>query len=138
LTRLLLDEHISPALVRKLGEKGLYAEAVAHVGLSGKRTVVALHVNAFAVILRPEPKTEQTRQAKSVQSAIGGTPSRIGTTIKHNRHLARSCRMTGCRIHPQFRVRETKASLTRILLPNSCLRARNGRSTLFSVTEDMG
>jgi len=36
LTRLLLDGHISPALVRKLGEKGLYAEAVAHVGLSGK------------------------------------------------------------------------------------------------------
>jgi predicted nuclease of predicted toxin-antitoxin system len=36
LTRLLLDEHISPALVRKLGEKGLYAEAVAHVGLSGE------------------------------------------------------------------------------------------------------
>jgi predicted nuclease of predicted toxin-antitoxin system len=31
-----LDEHISPALVRKLGEKGLYAEAVAHVGLSGE------------------------------------------------------------------------------------------------------
>jgi len=31
----LLDEHISPALVRKLAEKGLYAEAVAHVGLSG-------------------------------------------------------------------------------------------------------
>ena len=29
-------EHISPALVRKLGEKGLYAEAVAHVGLSGE------------------------------------------------------------------------------------------------------
>ena len=36
MTRLLLDEHISPALVRKLGEKGLYAEAVAHVGLSGE------------------------------------------------------------------------------------------------------
>ena len=36
MTRLLLDEHISPALVRKLSEKGLYAEAVAHVGLSGK------------------------------------------------------------------------------------------------------
>ena len=32
----MLDEHISPALVRKLGEKGLYAEAVAHVGLSGE------------------------------------------------------------------------------------------------------
>ena len=36
MTRLLLDEHISSALVRKLGEKGLYAEAVAHVGLSGE------------------------------------------------------------------------------------------------------
>jgi len=36
LTRLLLDGHISPALVRKLGEKGLCAEAVAHVGLSGE------------------------------------------------------------------------------------------------------
>jgi predicted nuclease of predicted toxin-antitoxin system len=35
LIRLLLDEHISPSLVRKLGEKGVYAEAVAHVGLSG-------------------------------------------------------------------------------------------------------
>ena len=36
MTRLLLDGHISPALVRKLGEKGLCAEAVAHVGLSGE------------------------------------------------------------------------------------------------------
>lgn len=33
--RLLLDEHISPSLVSKLGEKGVHAEAVAHVGLSG-------------------------------------------------------------------------------------------------------
>jgi hypothetical protein len=32
----LLDEHISPALVRKLRDKGLHAEAVAYVGLSGE------------------------------------------------------------------------------------------------------
>jgi len=35
----------------------------------------------------------------------------------HRSVLARSCRMTGCRIHPQFRVRETKASLPRIPCP---------------------
>ena len=34
--RLLLDEHISPSLVKKLGEKGVYAEAVPYVGLSGR------------------------------------------------------------------------------------------------------
>jgi hypothetical protein len=32
----LLNEHISPALVRKLRDKGLHAEAVAYVGLSGE------------------------------------------------------------------------------------------------------
>jgi predicted nuclease of predicted toxin-antitoxin system len=30
------DEHISPALVRKLRDQSLYAEAVAYVGLSGE------------------------------------------------------------------------------------------------------
>ena len=46
--------------------------------------------------------------------------------------------MTGSRpIHPQVRVRETKVSLTRILLRNSCLRAQNAASKLFSVTEDI-
>ena len=34
--RLLLDEHISPALVAKLGEEEVCAQAVPHVGLSGK------------------------------------------------------------------------------------------------------
>ena len=34
--RLLLDEHISPALVRRLAECGVYAQAVPHVGLSGR------------------------------------------------------------------------------------------------------
>ena len=34
--RLLLDEHISPSLVGKLGDKGVFAVAAVHVGLSGK------------------------------------------------------------------------------------------------------
>ena len=34
--RLLLDEHISPARVRRLAECGVYAQAVPHVGLSGR------------------------------------------------------------------------------------------------------
>lgn len=34
--RLLLDEHISPSLVGKLGDKGIFAVAAAHVGLSGE------------------------------------------------------------------------------------------------------
>jgi predicted nuclease of predicted toxin-antitoxin system len=34
--RLLLDENISPALVRRLAEFGVYAQAVSHVGLSGR------------------------------------------------------------------------------------------------------
>jgi len=36
LIRLLLDEHISPSLVGKLGDKGAFAVAAAHVGLSGE------------------------------------------------------------------------------------------------------
>jgi len=32
--RLLLDEHISPALVARLGEKDVCAQAVPHIGLS--------------------------------------------------------------------------------------------------------
>lgn len=34
--RLLLDEHISPALVGSLAELGIYAQSVPHVGLSGR------------------------------------------------------------------------------------------------------
>ena len=34
--RLLLDEHISPTLVARLGELGTYAQSVPHVGLAGK------------------------------------------------------------------------------------------------------
>ena len=34
--RLLLDENISPALVGRLAEVGVYAQAVAHVGLSSR------------------------------------------------------------------------------------------------------
>ncbi len=34
--RLLLDEHISPALVAKLAEVGVYAQSVPHVGLAGR------------------------------------------------------------------------------------------------------
>jgi predicted nuclease of predicted toxin-antitoxin system len=34
--RLLLDENISPALVRRLAEVGVYAQAASHVGLSGR------------------------------------------------------------------------------------------------------
>ena len=34
--RLLLDEHISPSLTAKLAEIGVFAQAVAHVGLSGQ------------------------------------------------------------------------------------------------------
>ncbi len=35
--RLLLDEHISPALVGRLAEFGVYAQSVPHVGLGGRR-----------------------------------------------------------------------------------------------------
>jgi predicted nuclease of predicted toxin-antitoxin system len=34
--RLLLDEHISPALVTRLAEVGVYAQSVPHVGLAGR------------------------------------------------------------------------------------------------------
>jgi predicted nuclease of predicted toxin-antitoxin system len=34
--RLLLDENISPALVVRLAEVGVYAQAVPHVGLAGR------------------------------------------------------------------------------------------------------
>ena len=34
--RLLLDENISPTLTGKLGEQGVYAVAVPHVGLAGQ------------------------------------------------------------------------------------------------------
>ena len=34
--RLLLDENISPALVGRLAEVGVYAQSVPHVGLSGR------------------------------------------------------------------------------------------------------
>jgi len=34
--RLLLDEHISPALVARLAEVGVYAQSVPHVGLAGR------------------------------------------------------------------------------------------------------
>jgi predicted nuclease of predicted toxin-antitoxin system len=34
--RLLLDENVSPALVKRLGELCVYAQAVSHVGLSGR------------------------------------------------------------------------------------------------------
>jgi predicted nuclease of predicted toxin-antitoxin system len=34
--RLLLDEHISPALVARLADLGVYAQAVPHVGLGGR------------------------------------------------------------------------------------------------------
>jgi predicted nuclease of predicted toxin-antitoxin system len=37
LIRILLDEHVSPSLVGKLGDKGVFAVAAAHVGLSGER-----------------------------------------------------------------------------------------------------
>ena len=33
--RLLLDEHISPALVQRLADMGVYAQSVPHAGLSG-------------------------------------------------------------------------------------------------------
>ncbi len=34
--RLLLDEHISPALVHRLADMGIYAVSVPHVGLAGR------------------------------------------------------------------------------------------------------
>jgi predicted nuclease of predicted toxin-antitoxin system len=36
LIRILLDEHVSPSLVGKLGDKCVFAVAVTHVGLSGE------------------------------------------------------------------------------------------------------
>ena len=34
--RLLLDEHISPSMVKRFGEEGVYAQSVPHIGLSGR------------------------------------------------------------------------------------------------------
>ena len=34
--RLLLDEHISPAIVSRVAEIGIYAQSVPHVGLAGQ------------------------------------------------------------------------------------------------------
>lgn len=34
--RLLIDEHLSPQLVVRLAEKGIYSQHVAHVGLAGR------------------------------------------------------------------------------------------------------
>ena len=34
--RLLLDEHISPAIAARLAEAGVYAQSVPHVGLAGR------------------------------------------------------------------------------------------------------
>ena len=34
--RLLLDEHISPSIVRRFAEEGVYAQSVSHIGLSGQ------------------------------------------------------------------------------------------------------
>jgi predicted nuclease of predicted toxin-antitoxin system len=36
LIRILLDGHVSPSLVAKLGDKGVFAVAATHVGLSGE------------------------------------------------------------------------------------------------------
>lgn len=36
MVRLLLDENISPTLVRRLAEMDVYAQSVPHVGLSGR------------------------------------------------------------------------------------------------------
>ncbi len=36
MTHLLLDENISPALVSRLADMGVYAQSVPHVGLSGR------------------------------------------------------------------------------------------------------
>jgi predicted nuclease of predicted toxin-antitoxin system len=38
--KLLIDEHLSPGLVIRCAQKGLYAVAVAHVGLSGRQDEV--------------------------------------------------------------------------------------------------
>ncbi|HVZ18384.1 MAG TPA: DUF5615 family PIN-like protein [Terriglobales bacterium] len=35
--QLLLDEHISPVLVTRLAEIGVYAQSVPHVGLMGRK-----------------------------------------------------------------------------------------------------
>jgi predicted nuclease of predicted toxin-antitoxin system len=51
--RLLLDEHISPVLVAKLAEVGVYAQSVPHVGLAGKADHEIWHyafAHGFAVV----------------------------------------------------------------------------------------
>jgi predicted nuclease of predicted toxin-antitoxin system len=51
--RLLLDEHISPALVRLLAEVGVYAQSVPHVGLAGRADHVVWRYaldQSFAVV----------------------------------------------------------------------------------------
>src|SRR5260370_34597522 len=53
--RLLLDEHISPSLVARLAEVGIYAQSVPHAGLPGRADheiwQYALD-HDFAVVLR--------------------------------------------------------------------------------------
>ena len=51
--RLLLDEHISPALVNRLAEVGIYAQSVPHVGLAGRADHEIWHYaldHGFAVV----------------------------------------------------------------------------------------
>lgn len=51
--KLLIDENLSPTLVARCAQKGLYAVAVAHVGLSGRRDIVIWHYaleNDFVVV----------------------------------------------------------------------------------------
>ena len=51
--RILLDEHVSPSLVGKLGDKGVFAAAATHVGLSGEPDAKIWNyafVNDFVVV----------------------------------------------------------------------------------------
>jgi hypothetical protein len=51
--RLLIDENLSPKLVDKLAQKGVFAQHAAHVGLAGRsdpEAVVTVNVRDFLVL----------------------------------------------------------------------------------------
>jgi hypothetical protein len=52
LIRIWLDEHVSPSLVGRLGDKGVFAAAAAHVGLSDFIRLLNVEVHPGRIVLR--------------------------------------------------------------------------------------
>ncbi len=75
--RLLLDEHISPALVTRLAEVGVYAQSVPHVGLAGRADheiwQYALD-HDFAVVVGHTPP-----QKLAIQAKVGNCDQQVRT-----------------------------------------------------------